>query len=391
MKKNLSSLFLKTGFLTLLLCFGAINCGGDSNTDSPDNPNSGTNTGGDDDSGSNGGSDNTGGTTDGGTTETVFSGNTVAVAMDYACAIKANAPAGETNVVCWGEGDSRLGASTTILDVPEGLRLKEISARSHHACGLLENTPTGNSSNVVCWGNSTSGTMPPANTQLKHIASGLDFSCGLLANTPPAGTTNVVCWGSSFDGKTTPPAELQFSQIILGSNHACGLISELTDGSTNLRCWGYFPSTPSSLDNQQFSSIGAGNNIVCGVFSNPADGNFADCWHHDASDPSWEISPPEGLQLAQVGGGTYLGCGLKAQTTAGESNAVCWGPEDIRDSITPPEGKQFKNLTFGPYNTCGILKETPADGSSNLICWGYGNDGQNDVPSNLIVLDPSQN
>ena len=155
---------------------------------------------------------------------------------------------------CWGSnrwgqiGDGTMADRATPTLVVGGLAFTSLTMGDGHTCGLA----TGGQ--AYCWGANTRGQLGDGSltwtTAPVAVAGGLTFTqlsaefdqtCGVAI-----GGGTAYCWGYNADGqlgdgsttlRTSPTAvagNLAFTQISLGDNHTCGLVS----GGGLPYCWG---------------------------------------------------------------------------------------------------------------------------------------------------------
>jgi hypothetical protein len=98
----------------------------------------------------------------------------VAVARDYACAIRA----GDQAIQCWGEPAPESG----LLSPPEG-QFIQIGLGIDAACGLRT---TGE---LACWGSESAGAGTPPEGRFAYLAVSDSYSCAITAD------GLVSCWG----------------------------------------------------------------------------------------------------------------------------------------------------------------------------------------------------
>ena len=147
----------------------------------------------------------------------------------YACGLREDGTA-----VCWGtpQVDGNLLEGQR-LDSPSDMRFSAISAgmERYHVCGVR--IPDGD---LVCWGDFM--WRPEAEPliyegQYTGLSAESRYACGLQANGQVEchGKYNAHC-GVGWECKVPPPAT-EFSSIVSGSEHVCGL--RKSDGRTT--CW----------------------------------------------------------------------------------------------------------------------------------------------------------
>ena len=289
---------------------------------------------------------------------------TLAVGEGHACAVTA---AGQ--VYCWGSNEfQQLGSSNALALCDEGATpcsptpiavegappLIGIGESLRVSCGV---TVAGA---AWCWGYgeggqlgnglATSSATPVAVASpepLTHIAlggSGL-IACGLGAS------GNGYCWGpggthgglggGTTGGSDTPVAVaggLQFSEISVGDDHACGLTP-----AGVAYCWG----------SDSHGKLGTGP---------------------DGTASSMPTPVASGLVFALISAGSEHSCALTA-----EGRAYCWGMPALVGSVTasnvtaPVEvagAHKFTTLSAGLNATCAL------DATGQAWCWGLSYGGE---------------
>jgi hypothetical protein len=208
--------------------------------------------------------------------------------------------------LCWGRnnygqlGNGSIGGQSEVpIHVSGGYNFSSLYLGSDHSCGLLNN------GSVLCWGynkygqlgNGTSGGIGTITTYVSgeynfsSVILGASHSCGLLNN------GSVLCWGRNIYGQLgngsigdSPvpiyvSGEYNFSSISLGAQHSCGI---LENGS--LLCWGLNnygqlgngstgdSSIPIYVSGEyNFSSIKTGGGHNCGILNNES----VLCWGYN--------------------------------------------------------------------------------------------------------------
>ncbi len=242
-----------------------------------------------------------------------FTFASIAVGTSHKCALTPQGEAwcwGHYNFGALGNAQAPVTGSTVPIQVAGDIRYAQISAGWHHTCGVSAQTRVG-----YCWGNNGDplvadavlgglGTgvlalrvlepMPVQNVpQWAEIAGGgSEFRCGRV----PAGVVGTIfCWGNNRRGQTGQVAGntfinpvqiqsgLQFTSVVSGASHTCGLtpIGEAW-------CWGY--NSEGNLGNGlqtnshvpvrvaagtiRFTRIAAGYWTTCGI--DPAGDTW--CW-----------------------------------------------------------------------------------------------------------------
>ncbi len=271
----------------------------------------------------------------------------------------------ETGTVkCWGANFvKQIGNSSTLyraltpVEVSTLTNIRQLSARTHHTCALLNddvNTTNINESGTVkCWGYNYKGLFLATGsdndedsstpleisgaTNVHQIATGSFHTCLLLGNDGINDVGKVKCWGYNKYG-------------------------QLGDGSLTNR---YQPVIVSGLSNVR--QIVSGKDHTCAILNddtNTTDINEAGtvkCWGNNES--------------GQLGNGSTTNSSL-AVTVSGISNA--------------------RQIALGEDHTCAILNDdtntTDINEADTLKCWGnneFGQLGNNSTDSSSSPVDVS--
>jgi len=208
----------------------------------------------------------------------------ITAGAEHACGVAVDGKAW-----CWGKNnDGQLGNGSTRdqsapVAVERGFSYGELAAGEKHTCGV---TTEGK---VLCWGDGFSDQLglgvqdqrrQPDDVPIRQPMSVI--AAGRYANCATGPDHITYCWGRGFT--STPrqvPTDLQFSQLAVGDEFACGLVSgaawcwgknnrgQLGDGS------GRNQNAPVKVaTSQTFTLIAAGNAHACAVTS--AGATF--CW-----------------------------------------------------------------------------------------------------------------
>lgn len=311
----------------------------------------------------------------------------------HTCAIRS-----DQTVLCWGNGaDGQLGSgsqnnigdtatpgSSGSVKLPGGLGATAIAAGGGHTCAILTD------GRVSCWGfggsgelgNGSSGsvgadsahtpdlepTVDLAGHTAVAITAGMAHTCVILDN------HQISCWGYGYNGRlgygststvmapvdstTTPetvrtvplPDGLTATAISAGGAHTCAILSDGT-----VHCWGhgytgalgygttsdsYTPGPAVDLGGRSALAISAGNAHTCAIVV----GGAVLCWGY-------------GLD-GRLGYGSTANAGDDPSTTPAQIGAVNLG------------GHTAVAISAGFRNTCARLD------TGNVLCWGYGADGQ---------------
>ena len=187
-----------------------------------------------------------------------------------------------------------------------------------------------------------------ATTEFTAVVAGFFHSCGLRSN----GT--VACWGENGWGQADAP-EGSFSALTASASHSCGLRSDAT-----LTCWGNNQNGQTNAPDGQFSIISAGPAHSCGLRSDAT----LTCWGNNFIG---QTDAPQGIFTAVSAGGSHT-CGLRSDATL-----TCWGNNENGQSDAPTG--RFSAITAGGSHTCGLRDDT------FIACWGENWAGQASNPS----------
>ena len=189
---------------------------------------------------------------------------------------------------------------------------------------------------------------------------------------------------------TFNPGTVNWTQIVVGNNHACGLTST---GATY--CWGadsagipgwygagQYASPPVLVPGGlALTSLTKGGNQTCGLTA----AGIAYCWGRNEQgslgdgttiDRATPVAVAGGLTFTSLVGGEASMCGLTASGTA-----YCWGRNDkgqVGDGTTTERhvpvavagGLTFASLAKNDMHTCGLTSAGAA------YCWGWNVYGQ---------------
>ena len=260
----------------------------------------------------------------------------VAGGEDYACAVT-NAG----GVKCWGEGgNGQLGNNGTAdTDAPDDVDtdgsdtllfgIVQVATGAAHACALTS------AGGVKCWGTGANG----------RLGNDCDASCT---------DSNISVDVKSSDGSSSNLSGIV--QVSAGEFHTCALTS-----MGGVKCWG--AGTTGELGNNTNTDKDTPVNVVTSNSdSNPLS------------------------SIVQISAGSYHTCALTI-----EGNVKCWGasvwgqlgndcnsncnnklyPVDVVASggnSSPLSG--IVQISSGGPHTCAL------NSGGNVVCWGYGADGQ---------------
>jgi hypothetical protein len=261
----------------------------------------------------------------------------VATWKSFSCAITDN------GVECWGNGGNDK------LNAPALNRPRKIGVGFQHAC-VLDEVPEGNE--VVCWGwNGNGETEVPELSNPFELSVGSQSSCAI-------DDTGVKCWGWGANGETAVPELINPTKLASGEQNHCAL----HDGGVS--CWGFNANGESSppADLSEVSVFDAG------VFSGcAANKSGARCWGFLAEEEIPTLDRP-----FAIGVGINFACALD------RSGLNCWGPRNVYQQQNAPLLKQPVQLSVGEDQVC-VLDDF------GFHCWGRNDDGQVDVPTNLLI------
>ena len=351
-------------------------------------------------------------------------------------------------VQCWGDdrdGQAGNGNENGDQSVPSSelatgnIAVLDVAAGSGTTCAR------GGVGKVSCWGSDYHGVVGngavvgdvispaaplvfPGNANVAQVDVG-DYNACALSN---GGL--VTCWGPDGHGQLgngagsadvdappvpiTLPAPGTASQIALGSEHACAL---LTDGTVT--CWGLdsagqlgngagsadvdAPPTPITLPAPGTAvSITAGAAHTCAVLT----GGAVTCWGDDTAgqlgngaagsqtSPPAPIALPGGASAVSVSAGLGHTCALLVG-----GGVACWGLDVSGQMGDSANLGNHQSATLVPLPAPGTATDLDAGGQEACVvltggavsCWGAGDDGQigngmmldiNDAPSAPISL-----
>ncbi|MBW8772650.1 MAG: Ig-like domain-containing protein, partial [Gemmatimonadetes bacterium] len=298
-------------------------------------------------------------------------------------------------VHCWGEDDwGQLGnvvAAGPYVPTPSPIpaltaaRFRSIEggdvqdSRSGHTCGV------GVDGAAYCWGSGSWGMLGdgkhgesipvyanPFPTKVASVPSVTQTALGGSHTCLLATDGSAWCAGSNYYGEigiaslnsdcpggveicvvsfNKVPGGLQFTSIVAGVHHNCGLVA-----SGDAYCWGLdvtgvaqrVPSPVAVPGGLKFKSLSAGGSTTCGI----ALDDFTYCW-----------------------GYTYLG-----QTGTGIASPT-------QNLVTTPTrvvtSEQFVQIALGVQHSCALT----ADGRA--FCWGVNDHGQLAATTTVICGDPA--
>ncbi len=348
----------------------------------------------------------------------------------------------DNTVWCWGSNaHGQLGVPTDPVDfqvVPvqvflqnnEPLQADQIGAGRAHTCALEVKFP-GMDPRLFCWGDNQYGQLGTGNyipfstpLQVHHqnvkegrLAVGHDHNCYFPLEDPRP----VLCWGRNDSGQlgagytgNSPvpvplhnPDILQYSHIVAGAQHTCGVVDY-----NHVYCWGNnglgqlgtgdmtqktqpshvgFPDL-SGFPSVNVLSISAGGEHTCVIFSPDSDYRLY-CWgsnSHRQLGPMEVTNQPEPARVITAVTATMVSAGMHStclMDTAG--NVTCWGKNDSGqlgigsvDPVTAPgtfitiHGSQalfsVREMAIGDTHACAVEHGN----QSKMFCWGKNDSGQ---------------
>lgn len=191
---------------------------------------------------------------------------------------------------------------------------------------------------LTCFGS----TVPAPPSEPHHALSVGEHGACALANSD----SSVSCWGTIGTVAPTSPPPGAFTQVSVGSDHACGL-----DTSGNVACWGD-SSAATSAPPGTFTFVSTGEIATCGIHSDAS----LECWGDSAT-----AAPPLGTFKA-VSVGHRNACGIRS-----DGSLTCWGTDTDGDNAPPPGGTYVSvDMNFYQGNGGGCAVTT----AGRLRCWG---------------------
>lgn len=254
-------------------------------------------------------------------------------------------------LICWGEMEPGLGASSGLYWSPLGddpVEASVVSTGTNHGCIL---DPTGK---PRCWQNNPAGTNGPDLTAalneptgpLQDIATPIGETCGLS----PAG--ELRCWGGWGSGVWDLSGTYQ--SITSGLDELCAVTT-----SGDIACWQTYqsldpiPSLPGTI------AISTEMTVACTLDSD----HQPHCFGSGLSD----FPVPSSAPLHSIDVSPKVICGITEQQTIS-----CWGPE-AEASLKPPQGI-WSEVSCSVFHCCALA----TDGTAS--CWGDNSVGQLDIP-----------
>ena len=237
----------------------------------------------------------------------------MATGENHTCALRSDG-----SVECWGPNDHGQ------LDVPKGLKFRQISSGWRFTCGIRTD------GGLTCWGRNNHKQAEPPAGQFTDVSAGWDHACAI-------GLGGATCWGRSINDRTAVPADVSFTAIGAGAEHSCGLT---TNG--DLVCWGRNDNGRADSRTGPFRALAVGVAHTCVLRS---DGT-AFCQGESANG---QPHPPETV-FEHISAGSDRTCGTRPT-----GQVECW---DAKSSTAPietfgPTGT-YTSISVGWHDACGI-------------------------------------
>jgi alpha-tubulin suppressor-like RCC1 family protein len=295
----------------------------------------------------------------------------IAAGRYHTCGVKSN---GE--VWCWGLNSvGQLGAASQSFSSNVPLKVSgtqtfvSVSVGDFHTCALASDA------GVYCWGNNNTDVLGTTTTE----------SCG-----------TITCSRSPIRSAGTTT----FLGVAAGAAHTCAL-----DSNSAALCWGYnvlgeigsttyatSTSSPVTVPGgKTYTSIVAGYRFSCGLDTAQAlycwgygdDGELgtlavSSCIYGSASYlcSATPIAAGTSEKFTQIAAGTAFGCGL-----ASTSNVLCWGygrDGEIGNGALQNAGTPIAIKLAGPWSSVatGSFHACALRASGAAYCWGLNNYAQ---------------
>lgn len=278
--------------------------------------------------------------------------------------------------VCWGTNDEGTLGSGDIEGDDSGVPV--LVAGSHQFTTLTAGYATCalEDGSAWCWGRGDEGALgngadssaaTPVQVAGAHnftqISSGWGHVCALTDD------GRAYCWGYNEDGEVGNGTEtaiemepvavsgdVRFAQIVASGDHTCGLTR-----LGKMYCWGY------------------GSNGVLGT--------------GDDEDQAEPVAVRDTLTFVGLSGGYYNECGLERT-----GRVLCWGGDDYGQVGTGTSGTDVYEPTpvDSDVRFASIASATQVHicaverASSNVYCWGNGEEGQLGDGGTSFVTSPTQ-
>ena len=297
-------------------------------------------------------------------------------------------------VVCWG-----FDGHQAVSGVPQEERFTDISANSHHACGVTTD------GRALCWGGAdnppepkrdygqTSAPNQYRNATFNKIIAAQYHTCATLDGRNDQTAGEVVCWGAEFEhdplrpelvagGRTTPfnyryPSPNIDPKVATGWYYNCVLTED-----RDVVCWGGGV-TKRTYTQGPFIDLSVGWDHTCAVRA----GGHVMCWgrNNNLQSSGWSratLSPQLQADSSLVENLTtdytfkavslsyYHSCGILDGRTPGQmvGRALCWGHNADGQAAPPPS--TFNEISAGLYHGCGLLDGQNGRLENRIECWG---------------------
>jgi hypothetical protein len=258
------------------------------------------------------------------------------------------------NISCWGEpgkfpmveNSFNEGSNTIGRNLPTTRKaVSSLAASGRHLCSL-------NDQGVVirCWTNVAD--VPGGSVQFSQIVGGDAHFCGINSD------AKVICWGESAYKQNAIPADLtKVKSVATTENNSCAI-----DGDNRLVCWGDVLNskgasplaTPSDLG--EVNSVSVGTRHICSILKN----NTVRCWGNN--DFSQSTVPALVKDARLVAAGYYESCSVSLNGAL-----QCWGQRSSKDYIQGPSLTDVKSIFSSRLgsNFCAVYGP-----ESSVACWG---------------------
>ncbi len=286
-------------------------------------------------------------------TGSTFRTETISAGTAHVCAVESD---GTLN--CWGLNDDYQASPNSYTSI-----YTQIASGGQHTCAIREN------GTVDCWGDQSDGKLDPpdADAIYLQISAGENFTCGILED------GSISCWGNDDDYQIADaPTSGVWTQVDAGNRHACAI-----DTAGAVTCWGDDSSSQASPLGGTFYQVSGGDNHTCGLKSD----STIVCWGDNTGGKA--PATATGDAYTQVSAGSTHTCAITAAGYGATNNLTCWG-SDSDGQVSDVPDEYFTQVTSGANFTCAI----EADGE--VDCWGYPDDGQTALPSDLTSLGTLQ-
>lgn len=203
--------------------------------------------------------------------------------------------------------------------------------------------------------------MPQPKTMLLALAAWLTPGCVII-------TGDQIREKEDEVEDTSGKGEDAWVQIVTGGNHSCALRK-----SGLIDCWGLDDDGQTTPRDGEYKFVTGGGFHTCGILRGSEEtdpdtyagtAGTVECW---GKTTHGQVDAPD-VDFVKVSGGTYHNCGLEP-----DGNVICWGYNQFGQSDVPP-GEQFTDISAGHAHTCGVKK------SGQLLCWGQDSCDQSSYP-----------